>query len=143
MTGKRIDPFGSFNFLVEIGGVSYGTFTECSGLDSTVETVDFRQGGDQTTKKLPGKTTYSNITLKWGTTRDQTLWKWHYQAVQGNIERRDGSIVLYDQANAVEVARWNFVSGWPTKWEGPSLNATGNEIAVETLTIAHEGIARA
>ncbi len=143
-TGARNDPFRNFNFLVELDGITQAKFSECSGLDSTVESVDYREGGDNTTvRKLPGKTTYSDITLKRGITDSSELWDWHNQAVQGNVQRKTGSIVLYDLANASEVARWNFVNAWPTKWEGPSLNATGSEVAIETLTLAHEGVGRA
>lgn len=143
-TGARVDPARNFNFLVEIDGIAQAKFSECSGLDSTIESSDYREGGDNTTvRKLPGKTTYSDISLKWGTTDSTELWDWHHRAIQGNVERKTGSIVLYDLANAQEVARWNFVDAWPMKWEGPSLNATGNEVAIETLTLAHEGVVRA
>lgn len=142
-TGVRVDPARNFNFLVELDGIARANFSECSGLDSTIESIEYREGGDNTTvRKLAGKTTYSDIVLKWGVTDSTELYDWHYQAVQGNIQRKTGSIVLYDLANANEVARWNFEKAWPMKWEGASLNATGNEVAIETLTIAHEGIRR-
>jgi len=144
-TGARVDPARNFNFLVELDGIAQASFSECSGLSSTIEPVDYREGGDNTTvRKLFGKTTYSDITLKRGVTSSLELWNWHYQAIQGDVDkiRKTGSIVLYDQANAKEVARWNFVNAWPTKWEGPSLNAAGKEVAIETLTIVHEGISR-
>ena len=57
--------------------------------------------------------------------------------------RKNGSIVVFDLANGTEVARWNFLSAWPTKWEGPAFNAKGNDIAIETLVLAHEGLTRA
>jgi phage tail-like protein len=144
VTGTRVDPYRNFNFLVEIDGIAQAKFSECSGLDSTVEPIEFREGGDNTTvRKLPGRATYSDITLKWGLTDSDELWQWYKLVVRGNVQRKNGSIVVYDLANATEVARWNFVSGWPTKWEGPSFNATASEVAIETLTIAHEGIDRA
>jgi len=143
-TGARVDPYRNFNFLVEIDGIAQAKFSECSGLDATVEPVEYREGGDNTTvRKLPGRATYSDITLKWGLTDSDELWQWHKQIIHGNVLRKNGSIVVYDLANATEVARWNFVNGWPTKWEGPSFNATASEVAIETLTIAHEGIDRA
>lgn len=142
-TGARFDPFGNYNFLVELDGISRASFTECSGLDSTIEKIDYREGGYTTARKLPGKPTYSDIVLKWGITDSTELWDWHKAAREGGIERKTGSIVLYDQGNKQEVARWNFFNAWPTKWEGPAFNATANEIAIETLTLAHEGIERA
>lgn len=143
-TGARIDPYRNFNFLIELEGIAQASFTECSGLGSTTEVIETREGGDNTTvRKLPGKTTHSDITLKWGMTDSQELWNWWKQIIDGNVVRKNGSIVVYDLANSVEVARWNFVRAWPTKWEGPAFNAKGTDIAIETLVLAHEGIARA
>jgi phage tail-like protein len=117
---------------------------ECSGLESTTEIIENREGGHNTTPyKHPGKTTYTDITLKWGMTASEELWIWRQQIVDGNVQRKSGSIVVYDTANHREVARWNFVNAWPSKWTGPSFNAAENAIAVETLVLAHEGITRA
>ena len=142
-TGQRVDPFRSFNFLVELDGLAQGSFTECSGLGATTEVIEFRQGGDNATVyKLPGKTTYTDITLKWGITPDKALWSWRQQIIDGDVVRKNGAIVLYDVGNHREVARWSFFNAWPTRWEGPSLNARGSEVAVDTLVLAHEGIRR-
>jgi len=143
-TGARTDPFRNFNFLVEIDGITQASFIECSGLEATTEVIETREGGSNTTVyKLPGKTAYSDITLKWGVTASREMWLWRQGVIEGNLSRRNGSIVLYDLANRNEVARWNFVNAWPSKWDGPALNAKGNDIAVESLVIAHEGIVRA
>src|SRR5215472_14957736 len=142
-TAARIDPFRNFNFLVEIEGIAQASFIECSGLDATTEVIETREGGNNTTvSKLPGKTTYTDITLKWGANPSVELWQWRADVISGTIKRRNGSIVLYDLANKAEVARWNFFNAWPSKWDGPSLNAKGNDIAIETLVLAHEGITR-
>jgi phage tail-like protein len=142
-TGQMIDPYRDFNFLVELDGIIQASFTECSGFGATTEVIEMREGGDNTTvRKLPGKTTYKNITLKWGLTNSNELWTWYQQVVEGNLIRKNGSIVVYDLANHVEVARWNFVRAWPTDWEGPTFNAKGTDIAIETLVLAHEGITR-
>ena len=143
-TGARVDPFRNFNFLVELEGIAQASFTECSGLGATTEVIETREGGDNTTvRKLPGKTTYSDITLKWGMTSSTELWKWRQQVIDGVFTRKNGSIVVFDLSNHTEVGRWNFVAAWPSKWEGPPFNAKGNDIAVETLVLAHEGILRA
>jgi phage tail-like protein len=142
-TGQRVDPFRNFNFMVELDGIVQGSFTECSGLGSTTEVVENREGGDNVTvRKLPGKNTFTDITLKWGLTDSTELWDWRQQIVDGNVVRKNGSIVVFDLANSNEVARWNFVRAWPTKWEGPSLSAKGNDIAIDTLVLAHEGLTR-
>jgi phage tail-like protein len=143
-TAKRVDPYRVFNFLVELDSVAHASFTECSGLDATTEVIEIREGADNTTvRKLPGKTTYSDITLKWGLTDSRELWTWRQQIIEGTVTRKNGSIVVYDLDNRREVVRWNFVNAWPTKWEGPAFNASGTEVAIETLILAHEGITRA
>jgi phage tail-like protein len=136
------DPYGSFRFLVEIDGIARAAFSECSGFDSTVEVTDYQEGGDPTRRKIPGRTTYSNIQLKWGMSEDTELYEWHRKAMRGEIERKNGSIVLLDSRQE-EVARWNFVRAWPTKWDGPDLNAGSNDLAIETIEIVHEGLERA
>jgi phage tail-like protein len=143
-TGARVDPYRSFNFLVELDNIAQANFAECSGLDATTEVIENREGGDNTTvKKVPGKTTYTDITLKWGLTDSDELWKWRLGVITGTVQRKNGSIVVFDLDNKREVVRWNFVNAWPTKWEGPSFNAKGSDLAIETLVIAHEGIVRA
>jgi phage tail-like protein len=137
------DPYNNFNFLVEIDGIARAAFQECSGFDSTVDVIDHREGGENTTlRKLPGLTKYSNIVLKRGITDDRQLYDWHRRIVRGDLERKNGSIVLLDRRGQ-EVARWNFVRAWPSKWDGPDLSAEGNDVAIETLELAHEGVERA
>src|SRR6185295_15053921 len=141
-TGQIPEPFGSYNFLVEIDSISRAAFHEASGFDSTIDVIEHREGGENTTlRKLPGMTKYSNIVLKRGITDDQELYAWHLKAIQGKVERRNGSIVMLDN-NGAEVARWNFVRAWPVKWTGPSFNAETSDVAIETLELAHEGLAR-
>ena len=142
-TGDRRDPFHSFRFLVEIDGITRAGFRECSGLDSSQDPVEYREGSDSATaRKLPGLNKYSNISLKRGVTDDSELWKWRKQIIDGKVERKHGSVVLQDDAGQ-EKARWNFTNAWPTKWTGPTFNATANEVAIETLDLAHEGVERA
>ena len=142
-TGQRVDPYGNFNFLVELDGITRAAFQQASGFDSTIDVVEHREGGENTTpRKLPGMTKYSNITLKWGLTDDRELYDWHRQAVLGNVQRKNGSIILLDRQGNEKV-RWNFVNAWPSKWDGPDFNAEGNDVAIETLELAHEGLERA
>lgn len=144
-TGQVFDPYGNYNFLVEIDGIARAAFQEASGFDSAIDVVEHREGGENTTlRKLPAMTKYSNITLKWGTTDDRELYDWHRQWVTGDpaAKRKNGSVVLLDRAGQ-EKARWNFVRAWPAKWTGPSFNAEGNDVSIETLELAHEGLARA
>ncbi|BDV31552.1 phage tail protein [Microbacterium terricola] len=137
-----IDPQLSHNFLVEIQGISRGSFHEVTGLDSTVDVIEHREGGwNQSPRKLPAQTKHANIVLKWGLNIDRDLIDWHQQIVAGDIQRKDGSIVLLDRRGG-EVARWNFERAWPTKYTGPTFSAEASEVAMETLELAHEGVRR-
>jgi phage tail-like protein len=142
-TGARKDPYRSYNFLIEIDGITRAGFRECSGLDSAQDPIEYREGTDALTmRKMPGLVKYSNLVLKWGISDDTDLYAWFQKAIKGGVERKNGSIVLLDDAGAEKV-RWNFREAWPAKWTGPSFNATAHEVAIETLEIAHEGITRA
>jgi len=144
-TGQRIDPYGSYDFLVEIDGITRASFQEASGFDSSIDVTEYREGGDnETLRKLPAKTKFSNIVLKWGTADDTDLYDWHMQWIKGDpaAKRKNGSIVILDRQGNEKI-RWNFTNAWPVKWTGPTFNAKGNDLAIETLELAHEGLARA
>jgi phage tail-like protein len=138
---KRNDPYTVFNFRVEIDGIAAVFFAEVSGLDSETAVIEYRTGDMKANSsvKLPGLTKYANIVLKRGMTKDLSLWQWRKAIVNGQTDRRNGVIVLMDEARA-DVLRWQFRNGWPAKWEGPDLDASANEVAIETLEIAHEGL---
>jgi phage tail-like protein len=137
---QRDDPCKTFSFVVEIDGIERAAFSEVSGLESETAVIEYRVGIElNTVRKLPGLTKYANIVLRRGVTKDDELWNWRKAVVDGNVDRRNGSIVLLDDSRN-QVVRWNFRDGWPCKWEGPALNAKANEVAIETLEIAHEGL---
>jgi phage tail-like protein len=140
-TGERIDPYRGFNFRVEIDGLDAGSFSECSGLSTDGDSVDYREGTDipLTVRKLIGLRKYSNITLKRGYTQSSTLWDWYGNIVNGVADRRNGTVILMDEERT-EVMRWNFENAWPNKIEAPSFNASGNEVAIETIELIHEGL---
>lgn len=145
-TGGRTDPLVSFHFYVEIDGITQAQFKECSGLETKSEIVEYKEAnkdGVTIVRKIPGALTWSDIVLKRGITDVMELWDWRKEIEEGNVDqaRKNGSIVLYNQANQ-EVARWNFVEGWPSKLSGPQISADSNEIAIEELTICHEGLER-
>lgn len=139
--GKRNDPFGQFNFLIEIEGIGLQTgFSEVSGLTTDTNIIEYREGKDVTTvRKLPGLMKYNNIVLKRGYTKDQELWKWRKKVIEGKTERKTGIITLLDEARQPAL-RWRFSEGWPSKWEGPPLNGKTSEAAIEAMEIAHEGL---
>jgi len=140
--GQRVDPLPDFNCVLEIQGITQAGFSECTGMGSNNGPVEYREGTDRATvRKLPGLTKFSNIVLKWGMTDSIELFTWYDDVTKGSIQRRNGSIVIRDRDGS-EKGRWNFVQGWPTKYEAPALNAKGTDVAIETLEIAHEGIER-
>jgi phage tail-like protein len=139
------DPLVSFHFAVDIQGVIQGFFTECSGLGSETEIVEHKvvKDGVEVVMKIPGRLKWENIVLKRGITSNMDVWTWRKQVETGDVAgaRRDGSIVMFDQTLS-EVARWNFIRGWPSKVTGPSVKSDSNEIGVEEMTITHEYIER-
>jgi len=138
--GDRNDPFAQFNFIIQLAGQDVGGFSEVSGLTAESDAIEYRYGSDEATvRKLPGLRKYGNITLKRGHTLNKELWNWRRTTEQGRTERRDGTIVLLDEARN-PVLRWNFRNGWIVKYEGPGLNSTTNEAAIESIEIVHEGL---
>lgn len=137
-SASRNDPYSAFNFSIEIDGKSVGGFSECSGLTTESDVIEYRNGDDPTyARKLPGLRKYTNIVLKRGYTADDALWKWRKTVLDGTTERRPGAIILNDEAQQPAL-RWNFAEGWPSKWEGPSLNGKNSEVAIESLEITVE-----
>jgi len=134
---QRIDPFENFRFRVEIDGIQQAAFTECSGLGSHIDVVEHRDGAETMIKKLPGLVKYPDIVLKWGITASRELYDWHRSIINGQLVRKSGSVILLD-ADGTEKVRWNFTNAWPSKWDGPTLNAKGDDLAIGSLTITCE-----
>jgi phage tail-like protein len=142
-TGQRTDPYKSFRFLVEIDGIVQAGFSECSGFGSNLEVIEYREGGDSATvRKLPGKVSYTDLTLKWGVTDSRELYDWHLAAINGPVERKNGSIIMQDDVGAEKI-RWNFFNAWPSKYDAPDFNAKGNDVAIDSLTVSYEKLERA
>jgi phage tail-like protein len=138
----RNDPFKNFNFLVEIDGITQAGFSECTGLLLEVDVVEYREGGEMSAvRKLPGRAKVGDITLKRGITTSKELHEWVESIRNGVANRKNGAIVLLDDARK-PVVRWKFVNAFPRKWEGPNLDAKGNDVAIETLTLCCEGLER-
>jgi phage tail-like protein len=142
----RPDPYAVYNFQIIINGVSddgkaaKGAFSEVTGLDMEVAPIDYRTGAeDIVVRKLPGLKKFPNLVLKRGIIGEVALWNWIKKGADGQIQRTSGSVVLMDE-NHQEVQRWNFQRGWPVKFAGPQLGAAKNEVALESLEIAHEGL---
>jgi phage tail-like protein len=134
-------PYRNFNFRVEIEGMGETGFSEVIIPDAWITVVEYRVGADKvsSTRKLPGRVNYANVILRRGVTGALDLYDWWNAVRQGDLQRRTVLIVLLD-AERKEVRRWRVERAWPTRYAGPTLNAQGNEIVVETLELAHEGI---
>jgi phage tail-like protein len=150
----RRDPVGAYNFVVtfvdassqlsvtlrSIGSSAAGAFSECSGLEMTLEVEEYKEGGNNgVVLKFPTRNSFSPIRLKRGVTYDQSLWDWYYGFVRGVGQRRDGLVVLQDDSRQ-PVKIWQFRRGLPTKFTGPTLNAAQSQVAIEELEITHEGL---
>ena len=135
----RRDPFKNFSFLVEIDGVAAAAFTSVSGLAAEVEVIEYRELGGPRSIKLPGRFRYPNVTLRRGLTTSRDLWNWWQTVRDGTIQRRTVLIVLLDDSGQ-PVLRWSLREAWPVKWELSELDASKNEVAIETLELAHEGL---
>lgn len=120
-------------------GDVFGGFIGISGLVSENEVLEFREGTGDGIVKIPGDARFGDITLVRGLTGIDALWEWRLEVVDGVFERRNGTIIFYDSMGA-EVQRWNFINGWPSKWEGPTLTPGSNVVAVESITITVESL---
>jgi phage tail-like protein len=135
-------PLPKFHFSVEWGGKRIG-FTEASGLDAETEVIEYREGSSPEYNKLkmPGMQKHSNVTLKRGTfTSDNDFFDWWKTTrTLGTPERRDIIISLLNESHT-PVFVWKVKNAFPTKVQATDLKADGNEVAIETLELAHEGI---
>jgi phage tail-like protein len=134
-------PIVGFHFQVEWNGTRIG-FTEVSGLTQELTPIEYREGSsfDYHVTKMPGMRKYSDITLKRGIfTGDNEFFQWLTTVQLNKIERRTIKISLLDEQHQ-PVMTWQVTDAWPSKVEGPSLKATGNEVAVESITLPNEGI---
>ena len=134
-------PLPKFHFQVEWGGTNLG-FSEVSGLDVETEVIEYRHGAspDYSSVKMPGRQKYSNITLKRGTTKaDNEYFDWWNTVQLNTIERRDITISLLNE-NHEPVVVWKVKNAWPSKVQGTDLKADGNEVAIESMEIVHEGL---
>lgn len=137
---------GALRWYLEIDGITEGVFKEVTGLDSETEVIEHRvtgKGGNLVVHKVPGALKWSNIVFRRGITDDKKLHEWRDKIEKGQIEanRKNGSITLY-APDGKAVAKYTFVKGWPCKFKGPALDAAKNELAIEEMEIAHEGLER-
>ncbi len=134
-------PLPVFHFQIQWGGDS-ASFSEVSGLNVETQVIEYRHGDsvDYSVLKMPGMQKYGNITMKRGTTqKTNTFWDWWFTHKLNTIERRTVTISLLDENHAPAVT-WSIKNAWPVKVDGGSYKSTGNEVAIESIELAHEGI---
>ncbi|MCB0563225.1 MAG: phage tail protein [Phaeodactylibacter sp.] len=134
-------PLPKFHFQVEWGGTQIG-FTEVSGLDVETEVIEYRNGAspEYHKVKMPGMQKFSNITLKRGTfASDNEFFDWWNMVQLNTIERRDITISLLNESHEPVVV-WKVKNAWPTKVQPTDLKSDGNEAAIETMELVHEGL---
>ena len=140
-TDERTDPYRGYNFVLEIDKVPKGAFSEVGGLTADGDSVDYREGTDlqPNVRKLMGLRKFTNLTLKRGYTQDKALWQWYVNVMNGVDDRRNVTIVLLNERRQA-VLRWHAENAWPNKIEASGFKATGNEIAMESVELVHEGL---
>lgn len=134
-------PLPKFHFQVQWGGVRIG-FTEVTGLDMQVEAIEYREGSspEYSKIKMPGMHKFSNITMKRGTIQgDSDFYKWVNTINLTVVERRDIVISLLNESHE-PVMTWKAKNAFPVKVQASDLKSDGNEVAIETLELAHEGL---
>jgi len=134
-------PLPVFHFRVEWGGTRIG-FSEVTGLTQEVQAIEYRDGSfpEYSSIKMPGLRKYGNITLKRGVIKaDNDFFKWLSTVKLNTVERRDLTISLLNE-NHEPVMVWKAQNAFPVKVEGPQLKAAGNEVAIESIELAHEGL---
>jgi phage tail-like protein len=143
----RIDPLRNFRFRLEIDSIARVGFSEVMIAETAIDVVEYREGADPAhLRKLSGLTKYGNITLKWGLTVGAgalDLIQWHADISAGHIadKRKSVAIVVQDEAGA-DKARFVVSEAWPVKYNPSAFNGKGNEVIVELLELANEGIER-
>ncbi len=141
----RQDPMIVFKFNLKVKGVIEGYFTECSGLNVEREVESYKEGGiNGFEHKLPGRLKYGNVTLKRGMTTYDELWGWFHHNAETRQDffkvQRQEVIVTQLDLTGEPVRQWALNKAYPVKWKGPDFKSDGNQVAVETLEIAHHGL---
>jgi phage tail-like protein len=134
-------PLPKFHFEVQWGGTRIG-FTDVTGLEVTTEKIEYRDGASKEYHKvrMPGMQSFGDLTLKRGVfAGDNEYYEWWNSVSLNTIERRDITISLLNEDHEPVVV-WKVKKAWPTKVTSTDLNASGNETAIETLVLTHEGL---
>ena len=142
--GNWKDPYRAYNFKLSFeDNITEGHFTEVTGLGVHVERIDYRPAGaNNVVLAVPGRVTYPAVSLHFGLTDSLVMWDWLMTAVDGNVRRRNTTITVLQPNGQQDALRWHLARAWPMEWSGAPLDTLSRQVAIETLTLAHEGITR-
>lgn len=141
--GTWVDPVRNYNFRLEINDVEQAHFTECHGLGAQIKPIRYREGGlNQVVRAIPGQLTLLEVTLRWGFITSTEMWEWFLRVMEGNVVRRNVTIAILNAPGTEAVVRWNLIDCWPSSWRGTPLDALGNEVAMESVTLVYERLTR-
>src|SRR5512138_2596825 len=130
-TVQFAEPYRSYNFRLDINGVTQGHFTECSGPGVKVEALSYREAcNNQIVHRLPCRVPYADVTLKYGLSSSRELFDWLLNAVNGNVTRQNVTVTMLDSTGAADVMHWDLINAWPAEWHGALLDALGHEVAI-------------
>ena len=133
--------YGAFHFLLEVEDVNHDTkkilagFTTISGGGVKVEKRDITHGDDRYKKSMPGIIEFQNISMSRGYTDNEDLMDWMENIVNGDVDRRSGSIIMVDN-EGTETRRLNFFGAYPVSLSGPELSSESSAVAIEKLELA-------
>jgi phage tail-like protein len=139
-SGGLLTAIGS---LLTIAGVlpSVAGFSEVTGLDSSIEMFDYKEGGrNDFVHKFATRASFGNITFKRGVALTPDLWQWYNKVRQGNFGARRGVTITHLNADGSPGLVWNVNRALPLKYTGPGWNAGQSSVAIESIEIAHEGL---
>ena len=143
MSENGPDLLASFNFYVEVDGLTLAAFQEVSGISTEHEVITHdivNDQGQQVSRKIQGRRLNGELTLKRGIAADtKDWWDWLNDVTNGKLERKNGSIVVLDH-DKNEKLRYNFVGAWPSKVTVNGLLSTGSDVPVEEIVLQHEGL---
>jgi len=145
-TARMLDLFATFKFHVKVGDITEAAFTECSGLEMSTEVFEYQEGGlNEYVHKIPGRTKYSNVTLKRGFATSNELFAWYKEMeekvlVGKRFDFRQVTITLYNSADRDTKLWWTLDKAFPVKWVGPSFKTDEAAVVIETMEFAHHGI---
>lgn len=146
------DPYRNFKFEVEIDGFTRAGFSKISGLKHSIEKISYREGAEnETMRQLPGQSTFDDVTMERGMSNDNDFVTWIEQIF--NLDNAEGQqangvldefrrtvVVFLKNKSGVRVKKWTIFKAWPTEKGSPDLDASANDVAIESIVLANEGV---